>query len=131
MSSTGKEFLGQLFTAIDSMASERFAAFLTEDAVFHFGSAPPVRGKSAIEAAVATFFSSIAGCRHTLRASWSGVDSLVCEGRVCYTRKDGSEINLPFADVFELRGELIAAYRIYIDIAPLFDPQAADAAAHS
>jgi ketosteroid isomerase-like protein len=121
MSSTEQKFLKRLFAAIDSMASERFAAFLTEDAIFRFGSAPPVQGRSAIEAAVAAFFSGIAGCQHTLRHSWSDGDSLVCEGEVRYTRKDGSDISLPFADVFELQGKLIAAYRIYIDITPLFE----------
>jgi hypothetical protein len=44
----------------------------------------------------------------------------VCEGEVTYRRHDNSEITLPFADAFDLRGDLISGYRIYIDIAPLF-----------
>ena len=37
-----------------------------------------------------------------------------------YTRLDGSEITLPFTDVFEYRDELIAHYKIYMDIGPLY-----------
>jgi limonene-1,2-epoxide hydrolase len=39
---------------------------------------------------------------------------------VIYTRHDGSVVTFPFANVFELRGEKIAAYRIYIDNSSLF-----------
>jgi len=122
MNSTQHKFLEQLFAAVDSMAPDQFAGFLTDNAVFRFGLAPPVKGKVAIKDAVTAFFGSIAGCKHRLKTSWSGPDSIACEGEVCYTRKDGSEIVLPFADVFELQGNLISAYRIYIDITPLFEP---------
>jgi limonene-1,2-epoxide hydrolase len=39
---------------------------------------------------------------------------------VTYTRHDGSLISVPFANVFELRGDKITAYRIYIDNSSLF-----------
>lgn len=114
--------IGEVFAAIDQQDAAGFAGFLTDDATFQFGSAPPVQGRSAIEEAVKGFFASIAGCRHKLRRSWTNSDSYVCEGTVCYQRLDGSEITLPFADVFDIRGELICGYRIYIDINPLFNP---------
>jgi len=44
----------------------------------------------------------------------------VCEGEVTYTRRDGTKVTVPFANVFELRGPLISIYRIYIDNSPLF-----------
>jgi limonene-1,2-epoxide hydrolase len=47
-------------------------------------------------------------------------NTIVCEGEVTYTRHDGSKITLPFANVFEVKNELITLYRIYIDIGPLF-----------
>ena len=37
-----------------------------------------------------------------------------------YRRHDGTEITLPFTNVFEYRGDLIAHYKIYIDIGPLY-----------
>ncbi|MCI0518502.1 MAG: nuclear transport factor 2 family protein, partial [Woeseiaceae bacterium] len=110
--------INALFAAIDRKDAKGFVEFLTDDAVFRFGSAPAVQGRTAIEQAVSGFFSAIAGCRHELSASWTGPKTFACEGKVTYQRHDGSEITLPFADVFELRGSRICAYRIYIDIAP-------------
>ena len=112
--------LKPLFAAIDAKDTSRFVDHLSENAVFRFGSAPPVHGRSAIATAVTAFFDSIAGCRHAISSTWSSPGKFACEGEVCYTRHDGSEITLPFVDVFELQGELISGYRIYIDIAPLY-----------
>ena len=109
-----------MFEAIDGMDVPGFLEFLTEDAEFRFGSAPPVRGRTAIGAAVDGFFASIGGCTHRVRARWDGERSEVCEGEVRYRRKDGGEVTLPFVDVFEFEGMLISRYRIYIDIAPLY-----------
>ncbi|MBT8132108.1 MAG: nuclear transport factor 2 family protein [Gammaproteobacteria bacterium] len=122
MSSTNglRDRVAEVFAAVDRQDAAAFARFLTDDAVFQFGSAPPVQGRAAIEQAVAGFFASIAGCRHHLHQSWNSPGSYVCEGTVCYQRHDGSEITLPFADVFDLRGEMISGYRIYMDINPLF-----------
>ncbi len=113
-----------LFATIDRKDAAAFAAFLTDDAVFRFGSQPPVAGRPAVQAAVEAFFGMITGLRHELRSEWKGSDSLVVEGDVTYTRLDGSKVTLPFADVFDLRGKAVRAYKIYIDAAPLFAPAA-------
>jgi limonene-1,2-epoxide hydrolase len=39
---------------------------------------------------------------------------------VTYTRHNGSSLSVPFANVFELKGDKIASYRIYIDNSALF-----------
>ena len=110
----------RLFDAIDRRDARAFTRFLTPDASFHFGNAPPVVGAEAIEAAVAGFFAMLGGCRHQLRASWGDRDSAVCEGEVTYTTPSGTTVTVPFANVFDLRGDAIASYRIYIDNGPLF-----------
>ena len=122
MSSTapGQMMLQDLFTAIDTMNSAAFADYLTDDAQFRFGSAPVVKGKAAIAEAVAGFFGSIAAVRHRIDFVTSKADNLVAEGSVCYTRHNGSQITLPFVNVFALQGSQIANYKIYIDIAPLY-----------
>ena len=112
--------LADLFAAIDARDTERFLAFLTDEAYFRFGSTPPAQGKEAIRDAVGGFFSSIAGCRHSVARVVAEGDVLICEGEVTYTRHDSSEITLPFANVFELDGELISAYKIYADASPLY-----------
>ena len=111
---------GGLFAAIDAQDAASFVSFLTEDAVFRFGSAPPVQGREQIRAAVDAFFATIAGCRHTISNSLRSGSTLVCEGDVAYQRHDGTEVSVPFADVFEYKGDLIAHYKIYLDISPLY-----------
>ncbi len=111
---------GDLFAAIDANDAAAFVGFLTADAVFRFGSAPAVVGRDAIRAAVEGFFSTIAGCSHHVNKTLESGATLLCEGDVTYRRHNGSEITLPFADVFEYDGELISAYKIYMDIGPLY-----------
>lgn len=112
--------LRELFAAIDSRDSERFAAFLTAGAEFRFGSAPAVVGREAIREAVEGFFSTIAGLSHAVNYSAADGDTLICEGEVTYTRHDGSRVALPFADVLRTEDGLFSTYRIYMDIGPLY-----------
>jgi len=114
----------RLFAVIDARDAAGFVAALTPDAEFRFGNAPALRGGKAIHAAVAGFFASIAACRHRCLYTWNGPGTTVCEGEVTYTRRDGMAVTIPFANVFELRGDRIASYRIYIDNGPLFAPAA-------
>jgi len=111
---------GDMFAAIDAGDADKFVDFLSSDAVFRFGSAPPVQGRDAIHAVVSGFFTSIAGSTHTIHKTISEDNTLVCEGEVSYRRPDNSEITLPFTDVLEYDGDLISHYKIYLDIAPLY-----------
>ena len=114
------DLTGGMFAAIDAKDGPGFVSYLTEDAVFRFGSAPSVQGRDAIQAAVEGFFTTIAGCSHNIAKSLRQDDTVVCEGEVTYQRHDGSSITLPFTDVFEYDGDLIAHYKIYIDVVPLY-----------
>ncbi len=111
---------GGLFAAIDANDAAAFVGYLTDDAVFRFGSAPAVHGRASIQAAVDGFFGTIAGCSHNVQKTLDNGSTLVCEGEVTYRRQNGSEITLPFVDVFEYDGDLIAQYKIYMDINPLY-----------
>lgn len=113
----------KLFASIDSMDTESFLRFIDEDATFRFGSSPPVTGRDGIGASVNDFFSMFAALRHDLMRVVADDNTIVCEGEVTYTRHDGSKITLPFANIFEVENGLIALYRIYIDIGPLFAEQ--------
>lgn len=115
-----RERLDALFVAIDSKHSNTFVDFLTEDAVFRFGSSPAAVGRDNIEAGVSAFFASIDGSSHQIDKVLANGDTLVCEGEVTYTRLDDNEVSVPFVDVFELEGPLIREYKIYIDISPLY-----------
>jgi limonene-1,2-epoxide hydrolase len=113
--------LDSLFAAIDAKNTDAFLAFLTRDALFRFGSAPAMHGHDAIRAGVDQFFASIAGSSHAINNVLGKDATLVCEGEVTYRRHDGTQLTLPFTDVFELDGPLIAQYKIYLDIAPLYE----------
>jgi ketosteroid isomerase-like protein len=116
----GQSRIDSLFASIDSGNSEAFVEFLTEDASFRFGSAPALLGRAEIAVGVAAFFKTIAACKHQVARVIVDADTLVCEGEVTYTRHDDSKLTLPFLNVFELTGELINDYKIYIDVSPLF-----------
>ena len=112
--------LDGIFAAIDDKDVSGLLGYLTNDASFRFGSAPAAEGHAAIRAAVGAFFDSISALSHTLDNAIRSGDTLFCEGQVSYKRHDGTSVTLPFADVFEMDGDLIASYKIYMDIAPLF-----------
>ena len=99
---------GGVFAAIDRQDTAAFVGFLTDDAVFRFGSAAPVRGRASIHAAVDGFFDTIAGCSHKVQSTFGSGSTLICEGEVTYTRVDGSSITLPFTDVLEYEDDLIS-----------------------
>jgi ketosteroid isomerase-like protein len=109
-----------VFAVIDARDTAGFVALLTPDGQFRFGSAPTVVGAAAIGDAVGGFFAAIASCRHRLIRTWYSPAGVACEGEVTYIRHDGAAVTVPFANVFELRGPLIAVYRIFIDNSPLF-----------
>jgi ketosteroid isomerase-like protein len=110
----------RLFKTIDASDVAGFIDFLTPDAQFRFGNAPVIQGVLKIGIAVAGFFGTIRSSQHRLIDSWCSTnESAGCEGEVTYTRHDGSVVTFPFANVFQLRGNKISSYRIYIDISTL------------
>jgi hypothetical protein len=109
----------ELFACIDAKETQRFLDFLTEDALFRYGSSPPVTGHSAIRAQVEQVFSSIRSCSHRLDHVWDPPGFAICQGEVTYVRLDGRSITVPFCNVFQMQAEKIARYEIYLDPTPL------------
>jgi ketosteroid isomerase-like protein len=112
-----------LFHALDVFDADTFASFLTDDAIFIFGNAEPVRGKHAIRDVVASFFTSIDAIRHDLLETWTLPQVVICRGTVTYTRHNGSQLRVPFANIFKLRNGLIQDYLIYVDNSQLYTQQ--------
>ena len=44
----------------------------------------------------------------------------IVESNVTYTRKDGSRVTVPVVTIYREDGDVIADYRVFIDLAPLF-----------
>lgn len=114
-------WVSQLFRSIDGKDAEAFAAFLTEDAEFRYGSQPAVLGRAAVREHIAGFFSSLEGLGHELRGFWWGEAGEVCfiQGEVTYALPGGSTVTLPFLNQFVLRAGRIHRYLIYADPTPL------------
>jgi ketosteroid isomerase-like protein len=108
-----------LFACIDAKDTQRFLDFLTEDALFRYGSSSPVTGRAAIKAQVEQVFNTIRSCRHRLGHVWQPPGFAICQGEVTYVRLDGRSIDVPFCNVFQLQAGKIARYEIYLDPTPL------------
>ncbi|MBM4256559.1 MAG: nuclear transport factor 2 family protein [Deltaproteobacteria bacterium] len=117
---TAPAWVPTLFRALDAFDANTFASFLTDDAIFVFGNAEPLKGKQTIRDGVAQFFASIKAIRHDLVESWTVPDAIICRGIVTYTRHSGSQLKVPFANVFKLQNERIQGYLIYIDNTQLY-----------
>jgi ketosteroid isomerase-like protein len=115
-----KQRIEEMFKRVDAMDVEGYLRHVTDDIRFRFGSAPEVSGKAAVRDTVGQFFSSIGGIKHALTGVWESGETAIVRLEVEYTRKDGSKITLPCANIFEFRDERIADYRVYMDVTPVF-----------
>lgn len=109
----------RLFEVIDRKDLEAFLTYLDKDVTFRFGNAPAAHGKEAAGQAVAGFYGSIHGLRHELHDIWGTEGAVICHGMVTYTRRDGSDLTVPFANVLRLSGERIKDYLIFADVSAL------------
>jgi ketosteroid isomerase-like protein len=114
------KWLGEVSASIDAKDSDKFASFITEDGQFRFGSTAPVHGRQNIRDYVAAFFTMIKSSRHKVVNAWKEDGVIIWQGEVLYTRLNGTEITIPFVNIFNMDGDLIKDYLIYIDNGPLF-----------
>ena len=115
---SGQHF-SEVFEAIDNKDAASFVGFLTEDAVFVYGSQDPVQGREAIRGFVAGFFGTVDRLSHRVEQTWSLDGTAFVQGRVQYWLPGGREVSVPFLNLFRLSGSSIREYRVYIDPTPL------------
>ena len=114
-------WMREAFAVIDQRDAAGFARLMTEDGAFRFGNGPAAVGRTAIQAAVAQFFSSLGGISHKLERAWSLPDAQALQGVVTYTRLDGKTVQIPFMDTFVMEPSgLVKEWFVYSDMAPLF-----------
>ncbi len=111
--------MSDVFRSIDGKDADAFVSFLTDDAVFRYGSQAPVSGREAIHQYVTEFFGMLEGLRHRLIDTWESEGCVVCQGEVTYFKKDGNEVTVPFVNVFRLDGDRISEYLVHVDPTPL------------
>ena len=126
MTST-QHYVADLFDAVDALDATAFAERFTQDGSFRFGNAPAVVGRRQISESVAGFFSTIGGLKHQIVGVWSGtweggaVTSV--ETMVTYRRKDATVTDaIPVTSTLRMRGDLIADFRVFADISPVYAP---------
>ena len=113
------ESLVKLFETIDNKDAEGFCSFLTDDAVFAYGSQAPVAGREPIREYVAGFFSSVEGLGHAIEESWQVGGTAFVRGEVTYRLPGGKVVSLPFLNLLRLQEERFSEYRVFIDPTPL------------
>ena len=120
--STSPAWTHKLFKTIDAKDANGFVSYLTEKAQLRFGNGPVVTGREKIRETIAGFFSSIKALKHVILETWTYSDVVILKGEVTYTRKDGSQITLPFMNLYRMKGNLINQYLVYVDLSPLYSP---------
>jgi ketosteroid isomerase-like protein len=111
----------ELFATTDAKDIAANATHVTDDVELRFGNNDPVVGKDAYIAMSEEFYASLASLRHEIHSLWTVDDDIVItEMTVHYERLDGQRLSLPCANIFRLRDGLIADYRIFMDINPVF-----------
>lgn len=110
-----------MFADIDRMDAPAWAAYLAPDAVMRFGNADPVHGREACRDALAGFYETIDGLAHRIVEQWEQGNATIVEAAVTYSRKDGRDVEVPVVTIYRTDADdLIADYRVYIDLAPVF-----------
>ncbi|MEM7600171.1 MAG: nuclear transport factor 2 family protein [Verrucomicrobiota bacterium] len=110
-----QDWLDTFSPAIDTMNPDNVLNFLSEGCIFQAGNLPPIRDKEEIRKVFVDLYDRIHSIKHTLEDRIVLKDKAVYRGRVHYVRNDGSELDVPFCDVFRIRNQQIVEYLIYID----------------
>jgi ketosteroid isomerase-like protein len=111
----------EIFADVDRKDAKAFASHLAEDCVLRFGNADEVVGRDAIEAAIAGFFGTIKGLSHHVVEDWDLGDTTILQFEATYTRMDDRKVTVPAVTIYRRGGELIDDYRIYVDLAPVYE----------
>ena len=110
-----RNWVNDVFDAIDSGNVDAVVEFMSEDVLFRHGNQDPLHGKEAVREALGGLFESIEGISHELSGVLVEGDSVVVYGEVTYTRQDGSTLTVPVADVWSMAGSKIKEYLIFVD----------------
>ncbi|MGE2730146.1 limonene-1,2-epoxide hydrolase family protein [Mycolicibacterium vaccae] len=96
---------------------EELAGFFTEDAVYHNIPMEPSVGRDAIKAFIGEFTAMVDGIDFQVHQQVSSAGLVFNERTDVMRFKDGRELPLPVAGVFEIVDGQIAAWRDYFDMA--------------
>jgi ketosteroid isomerase-like protein len=119
----------EFFGAVDGMDLDGVERQVTEDTVFQLANKEAIVGRQAVLEATSHFWTMIAGMKHEFINVVEDGDLAALEAICEYTRLDGSKVSIPVTTMVQRHDGKVAAQRIYIDIAPLFESAATAAPA--
>lgn len=99
--------------------AETLASYFTEDAVYHNIPMQALHGRPAIKDFIDGFTAALDGIDFRIHRQLNVGQLVMNERTDVLLRKDGSEIHLPVAGIFEIRDGRIAAWRDYFDMAAI------------
>jgi ketosteroid isomerase-like protein len=118
--SRNEDCVRALFAAMDDADIAGAAAYMTDDVHAQFGNSDPIEGRDAFQTSGEQFAASIGSIQHEITYIETFEDVVVVEMQVHYTRLDAKQLTLPCCNVFRIRDGLIADYRVYMDISPVY-----------
>lgn len=98
---------------------EKLTGYFTEDAVYHNIPMSPLHGRPAIKEFIEGFTVALDGIDFRIHRQLTNGQLVMNERTDVLRRKNGGEIHLPVAGIFEVRDGLIAAWRDYFDMATI------------
>lgn len=99
--------------------AETLASYFTEDAVYHNIPMQALHGRTAIKDFIDGFTAALDGIDFRIHRQLNVGQLVMNERTDVLLRKDGGEIHLPVAGIFEIRDGRIAAWRDYFDMAAI------------
>lgn len=99
--------------------AETLAGYFTEDAVYHNIPMQALYGRPAIKEFIEGFTAALDGIDFRIHRQLSNGLLVMNERTDVLRRKDGGEVHLPVAGIFEIRDGRIAAWRDYFDMAAI------------
>lgn len=118
-----EQWFNDLLDAVDRESAIDFASYFTPKGKFTWGNFDPVVGRTAITQFTQGFFANVTSVRHQLDNYWLMEEQrcAMTNGRVTFTRLDGSAVTVVFATVshFTEDGTLMTDYQVYLDPSPL------------
>ena len=114
----------EFYARVDVFDPTLVDELLTEDTRFTMGNHETSVGRDAFRAGVANLQKHVTKMHHTFSRVTEDGDHSTLEAVCEYTKHDGSTVAIPVLTAIERRDGLVAAQRVYIDLAPLFAPAA-------
>jgi len=117
-----KEFMADMYAAVDSRDTTGFLRYLTDDVAFRFGNAPTLHGHTQITEALTTLFQTVKKLRHTIVGVHGCGDVWAVETVVHYEDRYERSFSLPACTLMVLRGDRMSDYKIFMDNSEMFRP---------